>query len=256
MQGHSRPAITRPLTIEFHFRRVVQRLLRSLSRLYQHVREWDRFLEGGGLASTRPELVFEIPEEAGIAADSVFHYLNLLIDDVARVIPFVLAEEGPDPKEPDGFSTLKKMLANGELTASLALSELFAELDRDSSWWSIGFKRGVGMRQRLTHYTDLVIFHGRTKPGDTKMSGDVSLTTVGGPVRVAEFETALEELFADFCEWLDRLDHELLTHLSGRLARKGVSWNPYAEPCPAIALRELDEVRPDVSHFLYLPVCS
>ena len=79
MQGYNVPEITRPLTIEFHFRRVVHRLIRSLGRLYRHFREWDRFIKEGGLASGHPELVFEIPEEAGIAADSVFHYLNLFI---------------------------------------------------------------------------------------------------------------------------------------------------------------------------------
>src|SRR5215475_8430994 len=154
---------------------------------------------------------FEIPEEAGMAADSVFHYLNLFIDDLARMIPFVLTEQGLKPQEPDGFAALKKMVVKGRLPASQSLTRLFSELDRNTSWWSLGFKRGVGMRQRLTHYTDLVIFHGKTKPGDIKMSGDVFLTTVGGPVHTSDFENALEKLFTDFCEWLDQLDQEFFS---------------------------------------------
>jgi hypothetical protein len=254
LQGYIAPTVTRPLTIEFHFRRVVHRLVISLGRLYQNVREWDRFLESGGLASTRPELAFEIPEKAGIAADSVFHYLNLFIDDLARITPFILTEE-IEPREPDGFSVLKNMLVNGNFPASTTLIELFAELDRETSWWSLGFKRAVGMRQRLTHYTDLVIFQGSTKPGEEKMSADVRLTTIGGPVRVADFEKALEQLFADLYGWLDRLDQELLAYLSMRLARKSVIWNPSEEPIPTILLTELDEIRSDVPHYLYLPIC-
>ena len=254
LQGHTSPAKTQPLTIEFHFRHVVHRLVRSLGRLHKRVQEWNSFLETGGLAGPHPELAFEIPEEGGIAADSVFHYLNLFIDDLARIVPFVLTEEGSKPKEPDGFSGLKKMLVKGEFSASRTLSELFTELDCETSWWSLGFKWGLGMRQLLTHYTTLVYFHGSTKAGDTKMSGDVSLTTVGGPICVVDFENALKKLLRDFCEWLDRLDQELLAHLSEKLKKKGISWNPSGEPCPTVVLPEEDEVRLDASHYLYLPV--
>jgi hypothetical protein len=254
LQGYTVPRITRPLTIEFHFRRIVQRLVRSLARLYQRVREWDHFLEAGGLASARPELAFDIPEEGGIAADSVFHYLNLFIDDLARVVPLILAYDGTEAREPDGFGMLKGMLTGGEVQAPAPLCELFAELDRDDSWWTHGFKRGAGIRQRLTHYTDMVYFQGSTKPGDPRMTGDVSLISVGGPVHVPEFEGALQELFGKLCDWLDRLDLLLLGHLSEKLAAKGVSWDPFSGECPAVALPPQEGVRLDASHYLYLPV--
>jgi hypothetical protein len=254
LQGYTVPKITRPLTIEFHFRRVVQRLVRSLARLYQRVREWDDFLGAGGLASTRPELAFDIPEEGGIAADSVFYYLNLFIDDLARVVPFIFAQGGTEAKEPDGFSMLKRMLNDGEVPAPQSLRELFAELDRDDSWWFHGFKRGAGIRQRLTHYTDVVYFQGSSKPGGTRMTGDVSLISVGGPVHLADFERALQDLFDKFCEWLERLDQLLLRHLSEKLAVGGVSWNPFSGDCPAVALPPQEGVRLDASHYLYLPV--
>ena len=254
LQGYNVPKITRPVKIEFHFRRVVQRLVRSLARLDQRVREWDHFLEAGGLTSARPELVFDIPEEGGIAADSVFHYLNLFIDDLARVVPLILARDGTKAKEPDGFSTLKKMLKNGKVQAPAPLRELFAELDSGESWWTHGFKGGAGIRQRLTHYTDVVYFHGSAKPGDHRMTGDVSLISVGGPVHIPEFEGALQELFGKLCEWLERLDLLLLRHLSRKLAAKGVSWDPFSVECPAVALPPQEDVRLDASHYLYLPV--
>lgn len=257
LQGHNvgHPE-ERPLLIEYHFRRVVRRLVRSLGRLYQHAREYDQFLEAGGLAGPHPVQAFEIPEEAGIAADSVFHYLTLFIDDLARIIPFVLTEEGDDPGEPDGFGKFKKQLIEGRLQASQSVTDLFVALDKDDSWWSLGFKRGIGMRQRLTHYTDLVYFRGSTKAGDTKMKSDISLITIGGPVRVVDFESALQNLLTDLCEWLDQLDQVLLTQLSERLAKQGVHWKPFDEPIPAIKLPEPENARLDGSHYLYLPECS
>ena len=254
LQGNIVPKITRPLAIEFHFRRVVQRLIISLARLDQQVREWNHFIEAGGLTSAHPELVFSIPEEGGIAADSVFHYLNLFIDDLARVIPFILVNDVTEAKEPDGFGMLKRMLAEGEIQAPAALLELFAELDCDDSWWSHGFKRGAGTRQRLTHYTDMVYFHGSTKPGDSKMTGDVSLIRVGGPLHASEFEHGLQRLFGKLCEWLDQLDILLLRHLSENLAEKGVTWEPYSGQCPVYPLPTQEAIQLNTSHYLYLPV--
>ena len=256
-QGYNvRHPEARPLNIEFHFRRVAHRLVRSLGRFHQHAREYERFLEAGGIAGPHPEMVFDIPEEAGIAADSVFHYLTLFIDDLARIIPFVLTEEGAEPRKADGFSQLKNRLIKEQLPASQAVKDLFVMLDQDDSWWSLGFKWGVGMRQRLTHYTDLVYFRGGTKPGDTKMTGDISLITIGGPVSVVNFESALQILLTGFCEWLDQLDQALLSRLSEKLANKGVPWKPFDEPIPSVKLPELDDARRDAPHYLYLPVCS
>lgn len=254
LQGNIVPKITRPLTIEFHFRRVVQRLVLSLARLDQQVREWDYFLEEGGLTGAHPELVFDIPEEGGIAADSVFYYLNLFIDDLARVVPLILSEDGTRAKEPDRFNTLIKMLKNKKVQVPAALRELFAELESGDSWWTHGFKGGAGIRQRLTHYTDVVYFHGSTKSGDSRMTGDVSLISVGGPIHIPEFERALQELFGKLCEWLDRLDMLLLRHLSEKLTAKGISWDPFSDECPAIPLPPQVAIRLDASHYLYLPV--
>lgn len=255
-QGYAVPKMTRPLTIEYHFRRVVKRLVRSLALLRQRIHEWDQFLESGALTSARPELAFDIPEEGGIAADNVFHYLNLFIDDIARVIPHILGDEGTEVKEPDGFSQLKKMLHKKDVPASPSLCKLFEDLDHGDSWWSHGFKFGAGIRQRLTHYTDLVYFQGSTKPGDHRIKGDVSLISVGGPVHVPDFEGALQELFGKLCEWLERLDQLLLRHLSEKLAAKGVTWDPNTVECPSVVLPLEERVRLDASHYLYLPVCS
>ena len=254
LQGHTVPKITRPLTIEFHFRRVVHRLVRSLERLHDGIRKWDAFLEAGGLASAQPELAFDIPETGGIAADSVVHYLNLFIDDLARVIPFIVAPDGTEPKEPDGFGSLKRMVSDGEIPASSALCGLFANLDGDDSWWCQGFRRGTGIRQRLTHYTDLVYFRGTTRPGDARMTGAISLISVGGPVHLTDFERALRDLLGKLCDWLEELDQELLRHLSKTLAARGVAWDPFSRGCPAVTMPRREDALLDASHYFYLPV--
>jgi hypothetical protein len=255
-QGYRVPVTTRPLTIEFHFRRVVLRLVRSLAQLQKRIHEWDQWLAAGGLEGTHPELAFEIPEEGGIAADSAFHYLNLFIDDLARVIPYVLAYGETAMKDVEGFTELKTRLQKEKIAASPALRELFLELDCNDSWWYQGFKYGVGIRQRLTHYTDIVYFHGSAKLGDARLSGDISLTGVGGPIHHEDFEQALRELFGKLCEWLDRLEQPLLQHLSEKLGARGISWNPLDDRCRAVILPVLSGIRVDAAHYLYLPLST
>lgn len=246
----------RPLAIEYHFRRVAMRLVISLGRFYQQARNYDKFLESGGIAGPHPERVFNIPEEAGIAADSVFHYLNLFIDDVARIIPFVLAEEGNKPIKVEGFGDFRDKIINKKtISAPQPLFDLFDNLKQEGSWHSLGFKRGVGMRQRLTHYTSLVSFSASTKAGDTNMTADISLISIGDPTSKTDFESTLQIFLTNLCEWLDQLDQVLLSHLSEKLARKDIIWNPLNEPIPDQRLPDCGDIRPDASHYLYLPVC-
>ena len=169
-------------------------------------------------------------------------------------VQLIRANDGTKAKEPDGFSKLKKMLKNGTVQAPAPLRELFDELDSVDSWWTHGFKGGAGIRQRLTHYTDMVYFHGSTKSGDSIMTGDVSLISIGGPAHIPEFERGLQEFLGKLCEWLDRLDLLLLQHLSEKLAAKGVSWDPFSVECPAVTLPPQEGVRLDALHYLYLPV--
>ncbi len=252
LQGYNvRHPEQRPQFIGFHFRQVLFRLVRSLGLLHHQARRYDGFLDEGGIAGPNPILAFEIPEVAGIAADSVFHYLTLFIDDLARIVPYVLTNEGNEPIEIDGFSGLKKSILDEQLPAPDTVGDLFAALDHDKSWWSLGFKRGEGIRQRLTHYIDLVYFRASTKPGDAKMTSDISLVTCGGPVREIDFESVLQELFLDMFEWLDQIDVALLSCLSERLKDKNIFWNPLDEPIPAIPLPEPDAARPDVRHYFY-----
>ena len=230
--------------------------MRSLGRLDHQCREWDDFLATGGLGGPRVHLTFEIPEEAGIAADSVLHYLNLCIDDLARIVHFVVTDGAAPQAEPDRFSVLVGMFEQNRLPGVTdQLERLFTGLRQDTSWWAVGFRHGVGMRQRLTHYTDLLVFSGRTKPGDAVMTADVALAAIGERNVVPEFGLALRQLLAGLCEWLDALTLELLAILSQRLAAKGVTWDPFDEKCSVIELTETGEPR-NGTDYLYLPICE
>lgn len=249
--------VDRPTCIHFHLRSVCRRLFRSLAHLSDQVHSWEKFLADGGLAGPDASLAFTIPDEAGVAADSVIHYLNLLMDDVARMIPFVLTEG--EAQEPERFNDLKTKIQNGRLDSPSGLRLLFEKLDNEGSWWSVGFAWGIGMRQRLVHYTDLVILEGMTRPGDDRISAEMSLSTVGGPVRYRDFETTLRQLFLGFFNWLDAVEQELLTRLSERIAPRGTRWNATANPYPPFSLPPREKTAlagAAVTDYLYMPMVS
>lgn len=92
----------------------------------------------------------EIP--AQVAVDSTAFYLNVFIDDIAKLIPYVMDNSTEKPL--DGFSQVKKLVEKKQHPTILPL---FDELSQPQSWWQRGFERGFGFRQRLTHYTDILI---------------------------------------------------------------------------------------------------
>jgi hypothetical protein len=257
MQGYQvRHTEARPARIEFHFRRVVVRLLRSLECLCRHARKYQRFLDEGALAGPSPEQAFEIPEQAGIAADSVFHYLTLFIDDLARIVPLVFTDEGQEGRDVDGFGALKTALNKNALRVPRQVGALFQGLNREDSWWSLGIKYRVGIRQRLTHYTDLIYFNASTKPGSTAMVSEISLVAIGDPNQALDLESGLRIFFSSLCEWLDELEKEILAHLSDKLRQQGIDWDPFRLPVCKVALPRSNDMFMGRDHYLYIPVCA
>jgi hypothetical protein len=75
----------------------------------------------------------------------------MFVDDVAKAIPFVFDETCDQLA--DGFSEVKAKVGKGEYHA---LEPLFDALSEPDSWWMLALQRGQGVRQRITHYPDLM----------------------------------------------------------------------------------------------------
>jgi hypothetical protein len=149
-----------PMKLEFRSTKIVRRLLRCLDRLDASVVEWDAFLSEGELKTPRPWLAVTLPVEAGMTAEGVFHYLNLLVDDLARLVGFLLTHRESAIPEGKGFGKLKHRLNRGQIEVSEAMRSLFQRLDEEASWWTLGFLWGKGSRQRIVHYGDMVVLSG------------------------------------------------------------------------------------------------
>lgn len=256
-QGHQgRHPEERPLYIEFHFRRVVARLAISLERLFIQLREYDRHLKEGGVYSPTPHSYWDIQEEAGMAADSVFHYFNLFVEDIARIIPYALDDESlsVDEAKSSIFNELKKRIKLKQDVPS-EIANLFNSLEDPQSWWSLALLRGTGMRQRLEHSTSLLTLTTSAKPEDPNMTPDVRLVNIGRSDEAIDFEKALKQIMTNLCDWLDKLEALLLKNLVESLKSKDVSWSPFDKPVPSVYFPSLRVNNFDTNGF-YLPICK
>ena len=249
-----------PTSLAFHFRRALELLFYCLDGFQQKHTAFDKFLEEGGIAGPNPRAFYEIQTEANAFAQGVLSNLNIILDDIARIIPFVLfALPTKSQKSKQGFIQLKKYRLPEYPDASIVpqLKALFDELDDESSWLesSIGF--GTGMRQRLSHYTDWIILSGSTPPGEDRMRSNFDLVSIGTSEYKVDFPSALKTLLHALCDWLDRLDSLLVEHLCVRAKLEGFEWQP-PEECPGYFLpvvRSATEREIPNVDYLYLPLC-
>jgi len=228
---------------EFHFRHSMSRLLHALDRFQIAFQTVGKKI-AAGLDDPRFLRWQSAEPDAGIAADAILMYLNMVIDDLGRVIP-VIFEQQPLPS----FSRLKKRIEKDDRLVP-GLAPLFADLDAPRSWWSIAFEFGTGMRQQIVHYPSSIQFAGQ---GDGQGRIRPVAYLWGPDVRtdLQDFETELRALLHDWCEWLDRLDALLRPHIGDPPA-------PWPD-CPQIPVPVAlsDKWRRIPSRdFLYLPVCD
>jgi hypothetical protein len=240
--------------IAYHFRGVLDRLLHSLDMLQRSMAEYsgyfEQFLEQGG-----GEWLGATGLNASIQAEGVFSYLNMLIDDIARLVPLVFNKGGVtvqvfsgDPKE----ALLPQRDQFPEIEPLLNL------LDDQNSWWHLAFKRKQGIRQRIVHYPDLVLFHGSQRQGEERVEMCASLSSPDGGSRIDYFDT-LRRILEGFCNWLDQLEEALIKKVQSRSLAEGLAWAPLGY-CPRVLLpieKPIDSPR-EISDkdFLYIPVCE
>lgn len=231
-----------------HFETVTNKLLHSLHTFQQCMIGLNIHL-----ASDRSEQVSErarLEMDAGIAGDSVFFYLGIFLDDLAKAVLYTHLIEPENGLE--SFGDLKREVPKNNRFASLR--PLFDELAKPLSWYDCVLTRGRGIRQRLVHYHDIILFAGTRKADDDPWEAVAYLSNahLDVPANIVElFKTVFSGLF----DWLDRLEPRLANELQGR-------W-PDAEPSefysrvrfrvPVVYTSNPFAVPGD---YLYLPICD
>jgi hypothetical protein len=197
-----------------------------------------------------------LERRTGIAADSTLQYLGIFLDTIGRLTPYVVLE---NPKthveEIDGLNkALKYARAGGPFNAVQAV---FLKLDDPDSWWNIGFGRGAGVRQRITHYPDLVMFQGSGFQGQPmKAKAYLHYAYGTGQGEALDFVDTLTKILAGACEWLDELEAVFLSILTSRAGRIG----QILPKLPAVSGMYLPVNMTGVAQkyredFLHMPIC-
>jgi len=250
-----------PTNLAFHFRQVIQLFFYFLDMFQKKYRAFEQFLEGGALAGPNPTAYFDIRTEANAAAQGTLTNLNIILDDIARIIPYVIFRE-PTPKQililTNGFSEMKDLLSEYSNTSTVEqLRTLFANLKDDASWWKLGFKYNIGLRSRFMHYPDCLVLSGSTPPGESKMRPNFELCRIGTPGYTVDFPAQLRMMLQGLCEWLDKLDAIMVERLMARAKEDGFEWHP--EKCPAYFMPIVGSASVQAipaEDFLYLPICT
>jgi hypothetical protein len=119
------------------------------------------------------------------------------------------------------------------------------------------FERGLGIRQRFVHYTDMFEFEGRQSPNDEHCKVHTFVRSADATDQAIDFIAILQDCLDGFCNWLDALETILVNELSAQFAITG-SVLPPSVNCPRIlvpvGMQQGTREIPD--DFLYLPVCD
>jgi hypothetical protein len=244
----SGPLKAQAASLKFHFDSIKTRLMHAIDLFQQSISELECFYDTG---STQPE-IYVGPCTAEVTADSILSYISIFADDVGRVIPFAL--EGRATQF-NSFTKLKTgIVDNGRYPV---LHALFARLETAGSWWDLSLRFRVGARQRLTHYTDVIMFQGAKGPSDDKVLGQAFILDPFSGTSSVDFIGTLRLILLDLCNWLDDLEQVLSAVLSARSTAEGIAW-ALPPDCPRVRLpvdlRAGERTMPD--DYLYLPLCD
>ncbi len=244
---------------EFHLQYVARSLVHSLDVFQRRLGELTRWYNTRGFSAPKTFLCTFFQLEASIAASSIFHFLSLLTDDVAKTILLALGvTPTPDNVDDISFGALVRKVERGRIGLPLGLRRVFSELNDQNSWWNLGFEYGKGIRQRLVHYTDVIQITASRESTAKRFRTTVFLHAVSGRVPVRNFEAEIAKILRSLCDWLDKVERALNDELTKRACAEGIQWSPRRD-CPRIPIPvEVTtkwRVIPRVN-FLYLPMCE
>lgn len=205
--------------LEIHFQKTLHEFIFLLDLFQYNLDLYEKYLN---TEESLPNESFLAQQTAGVAAKSILVTLNILADDIARLI-FIIYNKKPSEGEDVSFHKLMKAILkdkNATDTKFKNLVNIFKKLDEEGSWFQIGFIREKGLQQRLVHHSDLLTFTGVQE--DTKGSliivrCNVASLFVKQPERVSyNFTEELKKILASFCDWLDNLYDVLYQELKTR----------------------------------------
>jgi hypothetical protein len=233
-----------------HTQEVAYRLLESLHFLQHHIDCLEEHINTHEFPAPDQG---SLSRRAGISADSVLQYLGMFLDAVGRTIPMVVLD---DPKDHKIDSLNKAITAAEQQKAFVKVKQVCSELRLPDSWWRLGFQRTSGLRQRITHYSDLISFIGRG--GNGRMNAVPYVHTAGHLSLMSDinFIESLSTILAGMCDWLDRLEavlDEILVEREKRMGAQLVEFPVSKFLAPSV---EFGELRSDRSDYLYLPICA
>jgi hypothetical protein len=215
----------RAANLRQHFTEVCRRFLYSLQHLNELMQQMaDNF--GAGLPDS-----MRVQLEAGCQADHALTYLNTIVDDIAQAIVLATRVTRPNSKQRmESMGDLKHPDVI-KLPALAPVRMLLDELNKPSTWWELAFKPRQGARQLLIHNQYVVTFQGAQAPGEPMKAEAYLMSADQNRPIAGDFFTLLRDILTSLCDWLDRLEGTLVTHLQ----TLNSSWKPSSQ-CPYILL--------------------
>jgi hypothetical protein len=238
--------------LNLHVGNTLHRLLHSLDVFQRKMATiGEDFTEG----CTNPDGVNE-QLYAAIAADSILYYLNILVDDLARMIPSVIFDNKHQRDRKDFYDLKKDIKRKINRPEYAPIRPLFLMLDDPLSWWSLGFQPETGMRQRIVHFLDFVTIQGSQNEGESNVTSRAYLINFLDMKSTIPFEKRLRHGLRGLCDWLDQLEQPLWDRLSERARMMGKA--DFARPKQIYQVRLPVELplKPrslPTDNFLYLP---
>jgi hypothetical protein len=236
---------------DVHVGHTLRRLLHSLDVFQRKMATIGEYFTEGSTPDGINEQLY-----AAIAADSILHYLNILVDDLAKMIPPVIFDNERQRDRKDFFQLKKAIKKDINRPEYTTIRPLFLMLDDPLSWWSLGFQPDTGMRQRIVHFPDFVSIQGQQDKGESNVTSRAYVMNLLDMKSTIPFEKRLRDVLRGLCDWLDQLERPLWDRLSERARMTGKA--DFARP------KEIYQVRLPVElplkprslpteDFLYLP---
>jgi hypothetical protein len=167
--------------------------------------------------------------EAGCQADHALTYLNTIVDDIAQVIILATGVSNRKPRT-ESMGDLKHPAVIG-LPALAPVHALLNELNNPGTWWELAFKPHHGARQLLIHNQYVVTFHGAQSPGGPMEAKANLISAYQKHTIDGDFFSLLRDILTSLCDWLDRLEVALVSHLQSLNS----AWKPMSR-CPSVCL--------------------